>query len=587
MKSYYNTYILLLFIPFYCIGQQFFCYQPMHTVRSYLLANTNQLEKQTSSWHPFTFGFGQYADTSFYKNNQCKTVAGPLSNLFFGQSFFAPTQSLSPSSRNIKTAPLITAPIAPRVSIKTQGMLGGIQYCYAPDQHWQIGVRAQLPVIKTHTKKLKAGLPGKSLFGGPIATDFYRTAVDTVEGTTNPVNDFAIRLDFLSKLPASTTGPGSTVSFVNYNNSSTNTITMNGIDVTDKQTTVTNRNPVTVVSVPVNQTPVSPFGVLLDPSITPQPNTATTLAVLPANGTANDARSRFDQTVNYQTLATDTHAQSGLWVVPSVLAGPPAQLTQNARIISNSLSNILANINSTPEDAFEKYGISFCNTTTTGVGDFSTELFLDYSFSPKAYAEFICGICLPTGKTIDKTKNNIFSFATASNGHTSLYAGANGVCKPSEWFTIVSCAMIHTFLSAEEYIPVSFQGASVKNFNQLTPAAKSWITTSFGLDVYFHLPTYYKDSMITTLIFGYECFHKHKDNVRFVYPSVLDATGNIQPTDNRIAAFETNRQAHTIAVNVMVTFFEKINIVGGWNRVVHGYNIPKSNGWHVGFETYI
>lgn len=587
MKNYYTLCGLLFFMPTYSIGQQLFCYQPTHNARSYLLATTRHPEKQKSNWCPFIIGFGQQADSSLVKNNQCKTVTAPLSYLFFGQSVFAPSQSLSPSSRTTKIAPLITAQIAPCVSIKQQGILGGIQYCYTPDEHWQFGFRTQLPFIKTRTKKEKAGLSGNSLFGGPLASDFYQTAVDTVDGTSTSVNDFAIRLDFLSKLPGSVTGPGRTVAFVNYNNSSTNTITMNGIDVTDKQTTITNRNPVTAVRVPLNQTPATPFGILLDPSITPQPNTATILPILASNGISNDERSRFDQTINYQTLGTDQQAQSSLWIVPSVLAGPPTQLTQNANIISNSLRNILANINNTPEQLFEKYGISFADTKTTGIGDSSSELFLDYSFSEKIYAEFVCGISLPTGKKIDHTKNNIFSFATDSNGHTGLYAGANSVFKPSEWFTIVSCAMVHSFLSAEEYIPASFQGASVKNFNQLTPATKSWTTTRFGLDLYFNLPTHYKDSMLTTLIFGYECFHKHKDNISFVYPSLLDATGNIQSTDNRVAAFQTNRQAHTIAINVMLTFFEKINIFGGWNRVIHGYNTPKSTGWHVGFETYI
>lgn len=587
MKHYYSICSVLFFIPTHAVGQQLFFYQPMHSAQSYLLATTNQLEKQKSSWHPFTIGFGQHAESSFFKGNQGKTVTGPLSHLFFGQSFFAPSQSLSPTSRNSKIAPLITAQIAPRVSIKQQGILGGIQYCYAPDQHWQIGFRVQLPVIKTETTKQKAGLPGKSLFGGPIATDFYKTTVDTVEGTGNPVNDFAIRLDFLSKLPAAAVGPGSTVSFVNYNNTTTNTITMNGIDVTDKQTTVTNRNPVTVVRVPLNQPPTAPFGVLLDPLATPQPNTATTLPPLAANGTSNDARNKFDHATNYQSLATDTQAQAALWVVPSILAGPPAQLTQNARIISNSLKNILSNIKRTPEQLFEEYEIFFADTKNTGIGDLASEIFIDYSFSPKIYAEFVCGISLPTGNTIDSKKNNVFSFATGSNGHTGLYAGANGVYKPSEWFTIVSCAMIDSFLSAEEYIPASFQGASVKNFNQLTPATKSWTTTKFRLDLYFNMPTHYKDSMMATLIFGYECFHKHKDNISFVYPRLLDATGNIQPTDNRVAAFQTNRQAHTIAINVMLTIFEKINIFGGWNRVIHGYNTPKSTGWHLGFETYI
>jgi hypothetical protein len=37
----------------------------------------------------------------------------------------------------------------------------------------------------------------------------------------------------------------------------------------------------------------------------------------------------------------------------------------------------------------------------------------------------------------------------------------------------------------------------------------------------------------------------------------------------------------------MLTFFEKIHIFGGWHRVIHGLNTPKSTGWHIGIETYI
>ncbi|HTM06124.1 MAG TPA: hypothetical protein VL201_02695, partial [Patescibacteria group bacterium] len=64
-------------------------------------------------------------------------------------------------------------------------------------------------------------------------------------------------------------------------------------------------------------------------------------------------------------------------------------------------------------------------------------------------------------------------------------------------------------------------------------------------------------------------------------------TGIIQPTDDRVAAFETNRQAHLISIKIMCTFFEKIHVFGGWHRVVHGLNTPKSTGWHIGIEAYI
>jgi hypothetical protein len=568
-------------------AHQLFSYDPKHTMRSYLLEITNHLKEKESRWYPFAIGFGQHANDAFFKNNQSKTVTEPLSHLFFAQSNFTPAQSLSSSSRTSKIAPLINTCIAPRISIKETGIVGGVQYSYAPKNNFQIGFRAHLPVVKIRTTKQTPGLSGKSLFGGAVVTDFYQTATDIVEGTATPVNDFAIRLDFLNTLPATLIGPGTTVSFVNYANSTSNTITMNGIDITDKQTTVTNRNPVTAVRVATNQTPTSPFGVLLDPSATPAPNTATTLPILSADGSNTDIRSRFDQTVNYQPLGQSTSHQSMLWIVPSVLAGSPAQLTQNATIIANNLKNIVRSINQSPEQIFQDNDISFADTTTTGIGDLAGEFFLDYFVNENTYAEFFCGISLPTGKKIDSKQNKIFASATASNGHTGLVFGINGLWKPSQWFSILSYNSIHSFLSAQEYIPVSFQGASVKNFNQLTPATKSWTTTTFGLDMYFHMPTHYKDSMITTLIFGYELSHKHKDIIHFVYPQMRDVTGMIQPTDNRVAAFETNRQAHTVSIKTMLTLFEKIHIFGGWHRVIHGLNTPKSTGWHIGIETYI
>lgn len=582
-----HAFAVFILISLDANGQQLLSYNPMNTARSYLLAITNTFEEKKVYINPFCIIFNEHANSSFFKNDSLKTVTGPASNLLFAQTYFTPAQSLSPGSRTTKLAPLINSYIAPRISLKKTGFLSGIQYAYAPTTEWQAGFRAQLPFVKTRTTKQKPGLEGKSLFGGPVATDFYKTAIETVDGTSTPVNDFAIRLDFLSNLPASLKGPGTTISFVNYANPSTNTITMNGIDITDKQTTVTNRNPITVVFVPTNQQPSAPFGILLDPSNTPQPNTATTLPSLPANGITTAPRDRFDQSINYQSLGDNKTVQSQLWAVPSVIEGPPTQLTQNANIIGNNIKNIVANINQTPEQIFQDYGISFADSTTTSIGDIAAEFFLDYFFTQKIYGELLCGISLPTGKTVNKTKNAIFSFATGSNGHTGLYFGINSTYKPSEWFTIVSSGMINFFLNATEYIPVSFKGASVKNFNQLTEATKSWNSINFTLDGHFHLPSYYKDTMTTTCIVGYELYHKYKDTLSFFYPTVTDATGNIQPTDSRVAAFKTDRHTHTVSIKVMLTFFEKINIFGGWHRTVYGINTPKSNGWHIGLETYI
>ncbi|HTM06745.1 MAG TPA: hypothetical protein VL201_05920, partial [Patescibacteria group bacterium] len=197
-------------------AQQLFSHNSGQTIRSYLLKITDHLPDHQSRWYPFIVGFGQHADSAFFKDSQSKTITGSVSHLFFAQSFFAPAQSLSPSSRTSKIAPLLNACIAPRISIKKSGVAGGIQYSHALKSNIQIGLRAHLPVVKVHVKKIANGLHGKSLFGGPVITDFYKTATDIVEGTETPVNDFAIRLDFLSRLPASLVGPGTMVNFVNY-----------------------------------------------------------------------------------------------------------------------------------------------------------------------------------------------------------------------------------------------------------------------------------------------------------------------------------------------------------------------------------
>jgi hypothetical protein len=271
--------------------------------------------------------------------------------------------------------------------------------------------------------------------------------------------------------------------------------------------------------------------------------------------------------------------------VPSALATTPTTLTQNAQIISNTLKNIIAFIDPSPEQLFIDNGILFNDNKTVGVGNVQTDLFLNYFFNTHDYIQLMAGISFPTGKSIKYDEQQLFTTPLGTGGHTSLLFGIGGKYSPCRWTDLVATGLFKSVLSNHVYIPVAYAGATIQHFNQYTRATQSWQTISLGVDAYLHMPTYYYETDQPSLIVGYQLWHKHKDIITYTYSQVVDVTGATQPTSGSLAATLTNRHAHIISISVMHTHKQQYTFFGGWNRAVRGLNIAQANGWHVGFET--
>src|SRR5437762_1545017 len=125
-------------------------------------------------------------------------------------------------------------------------------------------------------------------------------------------------------------------------------------------------------------------------------------------------------------------------------------------------------------------------------------------------------------------------------------------------------------LSAREWIPATFLGATIKNLGPVTPADINWSYVMVHIDCGVHVPVV--ESHWLNILFGYELYHKHKDHVDFIYLQEKDATDAFRLLDHLVSESKTNVHAHTLYLQGSYQFDERLVLQIGGDWVVGGLN---------------
>lgn len=525
-------------------------------------------------------GFFRKADEALIEKTGTATgKKQPLSQLIFGKADFQAQEAFANAKAEDRLNPFLDSIMSPRIKYTDRGFIIGIQGMKKVSQHWGVGARGHLPFRSIKVKKTESPGTGSSLFGGEALADVAQTKQEQFGG--NSIQTYAVRLDFLSKLPANCTPLGLTLPLVQYNTpTAQGHITIGGIDITDApqfQNGEDQRNSVTVIKRD-NKTAPTTFGVPVA--------TAQALPDLSGDGTQaganllnNDGRAKFSMDINYTPLGTDRTTQERLWIVPSVNQANNA-LIINAKTILQAISDILNCTNNSPEAIFLECGLSFDDQKRRGVGDLDAELFAQYYFRHCCFIEAILGLRLPTGKKIDN-EGNIFELPLGNNGHPEVKIGAKGRWEPCEWFQLNADSSYSFVPNKTERVPATFIGATVKSLGPIVPARISWGYYCGHIDG--HVFAFNGENHKVNGGLGYELYHKRKDSVKFLATTAVDCIKKTQPLDANVIERLTRVTSHKLYFDLSYIYKAdtwQVDIFGGGSWVVGGSNTPRE---HDGF----
>lgn len=578
---------ILVFNCTYLLSRQLLPPLPLHVAKQQEYHTTEaDKEQQIVLW---ALGYDRHADQAFCADTQEKKC--PLSALFFGKADFAPQEAFFNSRPATFNNPFVGSVISPRVKMNDHGVIFGMTYNAWVTDQLHLGFRAHVP-----WRSIRVTKTAPFAAGGQTVQDVFVQQQNVVEGTTTAVEDFALRLDFASRLPATCNAPGNTIPLVNYANSVFgNLITVGSINATEKLTNLLQQNPVTVVFSSDGSLPAAPFGILLGQTPIAPPNTARGLPILSADGTQagatklqNGDRARFTSTQNYTPLGQDVDAQSNLWLVPSVQTVPAAELTDNARIILRNVEQLLSCITLDAEQPFTRAGLSFADTKTQGMGDLHTEFFMQYHYDFFQFFEGYMGLHFPTSKDFNEKESvQVFKLPLGNNGHTGIEFGLAYHYTPCAWFDLLIDGSYTSILSAREHIPAVFAGSQLKNLGPITRANISWGEVQLHIDACMHMPLLLPHHDFALMV-GYEFFHKTRDKVSFAYARVPDIEAIVRPVDDRLAARGTHITAHTFTVQGSYQISGCLRKFGtlhaGGTFVVGGSQVPALRGWFIGLQ---
>ncbi|QQR53593.1 hypothetical protein IPH25_01875 [bacterium] len=563
--------LITLFFPMTSCAVHWWQDSTKQSALFYFLQNDHN-EKRTNEieYTSMVQGFAFHASKALMKETKHhEIVHSPLSRLLFQSSSFSPSQALTNGNSISLLAPLVDQLIGPRMKIDQRGLYVGLQASYKINDEWSLVGRVHLPFSKITVKKTAPALTGKSLFGGPVVTDFYDSTTDIPEGANKPIEGFAIRLDLASKLPATINPPGNKVPWITYHDSSSGRFKINGELIYDVPF-------VTVIQTANGTKPATPYGIL-------KPN-ADLLPALSGAGAVTGLRARLDETIDYTPLAGNQAAQSDLWLVPTAAnVASTTIINFQAYSILQNFKSLIANVYETPEASFQDNNVSFDDYHKSGIGDMQCDLFARYHINKKDFCE--CGFSfeVPTSKQITPEDSSVFAVPLGKNGHATFSSAVRGIHNAGYLFDIAWSSTIGQVLSTQEYIPAAFMGATVTNFNPLTPAFTSWTTVKNSIDLSLKLPSYYQSMGSLMLVCGYEFYFKSKTNIRFVYAKAYDGTGSLQPLNAQLASKNSQQQSHTISGKL---FYKHtlVNLFGSFEYVVGGNNTPCRSGWQIGIE---
>lgn len=530
--------------------------------------------------------FGVYTKHAKNAYNDCGNKVN-YAYLVFGKNCFSPQDAFAQSTASSKTNPLLTTSIlGPRVRYKEQGVSIGVNLQRWFQSNWRAGFRSVLPIRKIRVKRLKSCGNGSSNLGGQTFADVAIEKTEVVGGV--PVNSFAYRLDFLSQLPYACTCLGLNYPIVNYRDPDFPfdlPVTISNQDISQE-----NGTPVSALKSINGSPPAPPFAI-------PQ-SEAQSLPIIGSSGQLGANRGRFDTSVNYLPLSTNTTSQSMLFIVPSVANG---NVVAPARIIKEQVDELLACIAPTAETIFADCGLCFDSQCIRGAGDLGTELFIGGYICPHFYSEAFFGLTWPTGKKVDNP-HFIFRQPLGNNGHHEIRLGLQALWEPTfgietleapcafapysscNWLLFKGDFTVSFVLPRTERVAAPFVDATVKNIGPAIPARIHWKAFTLHLDALISPP-----SRSYGIDLGYELYHKSPDHVQLICSSIADCLGNMNALSPQTLEIATQMTSHKIRTEFFADFCLG-NIPGdffvGGSWVVSGRNTPIDSDFDIGLTFY-
>lgn len=512
-------------------------------------------------------GYGRSASAAF---NRCGNEVS-LSTLYFNKSTFNPQEAFSRSTipTDFFNPLLSTSIIGPQVKYQETGVAWGANLQGFVSECIRIGFRCNLPFRNIKINRIANKGNGTSSLGGQKIDAFLNrvapTQIQNVSGV--PVKTYAYRLDFLSQLPYTCEDncPGRSINITNYRDPDfppNNPITISNQDVTNQTGT-----PVSLLQSTDGSAPDENFAI--------QQAVAQQLPIENAQGTSDAQRSRFDASVDYTTLSTDRKQQETLFVVPSLQG---TQTTAASRVIQQHVNELIPCFDTEAENIFKRCGISFASQCIKGMGDFDTEIFGGYYFSPSLYGEAFAGITWPTGKLSDHPLQ-VFRQPLGNNGHYEYKLGIQTLWQPNGYAAFKGDLSWHSIQRSSECVATPFFGAQVKNIGRPLTVEIAWDYMLLHADLIFTPLAY------TGLQIGYELYHKRPDEIYWFESFATDCVGKRNLIDSRVLSCTTNVTSHKIRAEAF-WFCDTFDIFGGGSVVFAGRNAPKERDWHVGIIIY-
>lgn len=228
------------------------------------------------------------------------------------------------------------------------------------------------------------------------------------------------------------------------------------------------------------------------------------------------------------------------------------------------------------EHDFSTIGICFRKQKNIGIGDFDSEISMQYHFSDALYGKARFGIRLPSAMQIEYPEK-VFFQSLGNNGHIEVLLGLETGWQPCSWLQFNSDASYSFVTNSIEQVAAPHAGAMVKNIGCGVPTDISWgyflghcdcTLISFCYD--FHLAL------------SYEYYHKIKDVISFDPRFV-----NIFLFDQCLLEKNTAVTAHTIRTELLYSYCSQsstLDFFAGYSIVIAGNNTPRDHGWHFGVQ---
>jgi hypothetical protein len=552
---------------------------PLYSTRAlieYPLSYHEEFERDCKCWTVDTgwIGYARSADRAYGTHDGTHKVG--IGSLLFGKDVFSLAEAFPGGKVVIPGNPFVAlSTLAPRLTYTEAGGIFSADFrgtfCWC-GQNVHGGLRVRLP-IRDVAMNHGAGPEGGSDIEGLTLGDVFMERMEV--GTVNPQMVYAARLDFLSALtwqypnvPMAT----ASVPLVQYHNPLTDTVTIGGQTVNNPTDETTGDPSVALIgrttgTMPVDQT----WGL--------GANAITATLGTDGSGVGNNVRGAFAANTDYTPFATNTTAQSQLFVVPTLKADGTIGDAQVKTAIEQAVlpfqngGKLL-----TVQGFLFSQGIDFYNGRSQGLGNMDFELYLGTTWGcdGRWRTDLRLGVTPPTGKKLH-TSNNVIMLAPGNDGHTEVFIGAAAGWDMLYWLKIMADATYTSVLKSHEQVAAAFKGATVKNLGPSLDAQVKW-----GYFVGHALAAFYAYDC-AAFNAEYELYYKQRDKITFDQNTATDWAGKTgQALDSSVVTKHTEDIAHKLRGGLLLKT-GTWEVGGCLSYVIAGKNVPREMEWDVRF----